>query len=72
MVDSLDAKLTENPDDLDGWLQLIRSYMVLNDKDRATAALKRGLVAFSADGEKGMQLLALAREVGLSTEGMTQ
>ncbi len=72
MVDSLDAKLTENPDDLDGWLRLIRSYMVLNDKDRATAALKRGLVAFPADGEKGMQLIALAREVGLSTEGMTQ
>jgi cytochrome c-type biogenesis protein CcmH len=72
MVDSLDAKLTENPDDLDGWLRLIRSYMVLNDKDRATAALKRGLAAFPADEAKGMQLLALAREVGLSTEGMTQ
>jgi cytochrome c-type biogenesis protein CcmH len=82
MVDSLDAKLTENPDNLDGWLRLVRSYMVLNDKDHAMAALKRGLAAFPADGEKGKQLLALARELGLSagatatdgkaTEGMTQ
>jgi cytochrome c-type biogenesis protein CcmH len=77
MVDSLDAKLTESPDNLDGWLRLVRSYMVLNDKDRATTALKRGLAAFPADGEKGKQLLALARELGLSfegmpTEGMTQ
>jgi cytochrome c-type biogenesis protein CcmH len=46
------------------------------------AALKRGLAAFPADSEKGKQLLALARELGLSagatatdakaTEGMTQ
>jgi cytochrome c-type biogenesis protein CcmH len=70
MVESLDAKLTENPDNLDGWLRLVRSYMVLNDKDHATAALKRGLAAFPADGEKGRQLLALAGELGLSAEGL--
>jgi cytochrome c-type biogenesis protein CcmH len=68
MVDSLDAKLTENPDNLDGWLRLVRSYMVLNDKDRAAAALKRGLTAFPADGEKGKQLVALAHELGLPAD----
>ncbi len=77
MVDSLDAKLTENPDNLDGWLRLVRSYMVLNDKDRAAAALQRGLAAFPADGEKGKQLVALARELGLpadatATQGTVQ
>jgi cytochrome c-type biogenesis protein CcmH len=72
MVDSLDAKLTENPNNLEGWLRLVRSYAVLNDKDRAADALKRGLAAFPGNGEQGRELLALARELGLATEGMTE
>jgi cytochrome c-type biogenesis protein CcmH len=72
MVESLDAKLTENPDNLEGWLRLVRSYAVLNDKVRAATALKRGLAAFPASGEQGRQLLALARELGIATEGMTE
>jgi cytochrome c-type biogenesis protein CcmH len=72
MVESLDAKLTENPNNLEGWLRLVRSYAVLNDKDRAADALKRGLTAFPGNGEQGKELLALARELGLATEGMTE
>lgn len=72
MVESLDAKLAENPDDLEGWLRLVRSYAVLNDKDHAVGALKRGLAVFPAKSDKGMQLLALARELGIATEGLTE
>jgi cytochrome c-type biogenesis protein CcmH len=72
MVESLDAKLTENPDNFEGWLRLVRSYTVLNDKDRAADALKRGLAAFPANGEQGKELLALARELGLATEGTAE
>lgn len=68
MVDSLDAKLKEDPKNFEGWMRLIRSYVVLNDKDRAVDALKRGLSAFPADGGQGQQLLALAKELGLPTE----
>jgi cytochrome c-type biogenesis protein CcmH len=68
MVDSLDAKLKEDPKNFEGWMRLIRSYVVLNDRDRAVDALKRGLTAFPADGGEGQQLLALARELGLPTE----
>jgi len=69
MVESLDAKLTADPDNFEGWMRLVRSYAVLNDKDRAAAALKRGLAAFPASGDQGRQLLALAREFGIATEG---
>ncbi|PDS28656.1 c-type cytochrome biogenesis protein CcmI [Rhizobium phaseoli] len=72
MVESLDAKLTAEPNNFEGWMRLIRSYAVLNDKDRAADALKRGLAAFPPADEQGRQLLALARELGIATEGMTQ
>ncbi|WP_446692583.1 c-type cytochrome biogenesis protein CcmI [Rhizobium laguerreae] len=72
MVESLDAKLREEPNNFEGWVRLVRSYAVLNDKDRAAGALKRGLAAFPPPGEQGRQLLALARELGVATEGATQ
>ena len=72
MVESLDAKLSEDPNNFEGWMRLVRSYAVLNDRDRAAGALKRGLAAFPPAGEQGRQLLALARELGIATEGMAQ
>ncbi|NKK70941.1 c-type cytochrome biogenesis protein CcmI [Rhizobium leguminosarum bv. viciae] len=72
MVTGLDAKLSESPDDLNGWLRLVRSYAVLNERSLADGALKRGLAAFPPPGEQGRQLLALARELGIATEGATQ
>jgi cytochrome c-type biogenesis protein CcmH len=68
MVETLDAKLKQDPDNFEGWLRLIRSYAVLNDRDRARDALKRGLAAFPAAGGQGQQLLALARELDLPLE----
>lgn len=72
MVESLDAKLAADPNNFEGWMRLVRSYAVLNDKDRAAGALKRGLAAFPASGEQGRQLLALAKELGIATEGLTE
>lgn len=72
MVDSLSARLKENPDNFDGWMRLIRSHSVLNDKRAAAAALKEGLKAFPAAGEEGQKLLALARELGVPAEGEVQ
>ncbi len=72
MVDSLDAKLKDDPNNLEGWLRLVRSYSVINEKDRAADALKRGLAAFPASGEQGKQLVALGRELGIDTEGTAQ
>lgn len=72
MVEGLASRLEEEPNNLDGWLRLIRSYSVLGDKEKATEALKRGLQTFPATGDEGRQLLALGREVGLAVDGVTQ
>ncbi|MGN6777174.1 c-type cytochrome biogenesis protein CcmI [Rhizobium sp.] len=72
MVDSLDAKLKQDPKNFEGWMRLIRSYAVLNDRERAADALKRGLATFPANGGEGQQLLALAKELGLPTEETQQ
>ncbi|TNM65632.1 c-type cytochrome biogenesis protein CcmI [Aliirhizobium smilacinae] len=70
MVDSLAARLEADPNNIEGWLRLVRSYMVLGDRDKAQAALKTGLGHFPADGNEGRQLAALAQETGLSAEGV--
>ena len=72
MVDGLAAQLQEDPDNLEGWLRLVRSYSVLGDKEKAAEALRTGLKNFPAEGDEGRQLIALAREVGLAVEGVTQ
>ncbi len=72
MVESLDGKLKENPNNFEGWMRLVRSYAMLNEADKARDALKTGLKSFPAEGEEGRQLLALARELGLSPQGVTQ
>ncbi|MEQ1407549.1 c-type cytochrome biogenesis protein CcmI [Neorhizobium sp. Rsf11] len=68
MVDSLAARLKEDPNNLEGWLRLVRSYTVLGDKEKAQEALKSGLKQFPSSGE----LVALANEMGLAVEGTTQ
>ncbi|WP_186376659.1 c-type cytochrome biogenesis protein CcmI [Agrobacterium sp. DE0009] len=66
MVASLDAKLKENPDDVEGWMRLMRAYSVLKNQAKAGEALRDGLQAFPPEGEEGRQLLALAKQLGVS------
>ncbi|SIR15450.1 cytochrome c-type biogenesis protein CcmH [Rhizobium sp. RU20A] len=66
MVDSLAARLKDDPKNFEGWARLIRSYVVLDQRDKAAEALGTGLKTFPADGAEGQQLLALAQELGLS------
>jgi cytochrome c-type biogenesis protein CcmH len=72
MVASLDARLKEDPNNFEGWMRLVRSYAMLKDTDRAEEALKDGLKAFPADGTQGRQLIAMAKELGLDVEEVSQ
>lgn len=65
MVDSLAARLEENPEDAEGWARLIRSYMVLNRVEDAGAALETARAEFSGDAEKLTIVETQARAVGL-------
>lgn len=49
MVEGLATRLQENPDDLDGWLRLIRSYKVLNEPAMAREAIAGARTAFAGD-----------------------
>lgn len=72
MVDSLDARLKDDPQNFEGWMRLVRSYVMLKEPDRATEALKSGLQAFPAAGAEGQQLITLARDLGLDVEEALQ
>jgi cytochrome c-type biogenesis protein CcmH len=49
MVEGLAARLADNPDDVDGWAQLIRSYIVLGRTDDARAALATARDVFTGN-----------------------
>jgi cytochrome c-type biogenesis protein CcmH len=72
MVDSLAERLKTEPDNIEGWLRLVRSYTVMGDPQKAGAALQAGLKTFPAEGEPGRRLLALARELNIPVEGVAQ
>ncbi len=62
MIDRLEARLAEEPGDIDGWLRLARSRAVLGEIDNAAVALERALRANPGDP----RLLAAFEEIGNS------
>lgn len=72
MVSGLDARLQENPDDLEGWLRLIRSYMVLGETGQASAAFESAKGVFPENSGQRRALLELAAALGLPTVGSTE
>ena len=67
MVEGLDARLKENPNDLAGWLRLIRARKVLGEEDKAKEALARARQVFSGNAEAVRRLEALAAQLGISS-----
>ncbi|MBB3978636.1 cytochrome c-type biogenesis protein CcmH [Rhizobium azooxidifex] len=72
MVDSLAARLKENPDNFEGWMRIIRSYVVLDQRRAAEEALAVALKSFPPESDNGRQLLALAGELRITAEGSGQ
>lgn len=68
MVEGLDAKLKQDPNNFEGWMRLVRSYAMLNEPDKAIAALKSALAAFPPEEVEGKQLIGVGRELGLPVE----
>jgi cytochrome c-type biogenesis protein CcmH len=65
MVERLDERLRENPQDGEGWKQLIRSHLVLGDANKARDALARAVEALGADTGQAKALIAFAASNGL-------
>jgi cytochrome c-type biogenesis protein CcmH len=65
MVARLAARLRQDGSDADGWQRLIRAYMVLGERDKATAALADARRAVSGEPDKLRQINELSRSFGL-------
>jgi cytochrome c-type biogenesis protein CcmH len=66
MVAGLDEKLRENPKDAEGWMRLMRSYVVLGKAVQAKDALQRGVAAFGGDSDEAKKLVAFAASLGVT------
>ncbi|UVK44506.1 c-type cytochrome biogenesis protein CcmI [Mesorhizobium sp. AR07] len=66
MVAGLDDKLRQNPRDPEGWMRLVRSYVVLGKTDQARDALGRAIAVFGADSDEAKKFTAFAASLGLT------
>jgi cytochrome c-type biogenesis protein CcmH len=63
MVERLAARLQKDGSDVDGWIQLVRSYTVLDDADKARAAEADARRALAVDAQKLARLDAGLKEI---------
>jgi cytochrome c-type biogenesis protein CcmH len=65
MVARLAARLKQDGSDVEGWLRLLRAYMVLGDKDQARSAATEARRALANDPDKLRRLDELIKGLGL-------
>jgi cytochrome c-type biogenesis protein CcmH len=65
MVERLATRLKQNGDDVEGWLRLVRAYMVMGDADKAKSAQSDARQAVAKDPERLRQLNEGLKNMGL-------
>ncbi len=65
MVARLAERLKQDGGDVEGWLRLLRAYMVLDDKEQARAAADEARRALASDPDKLRRVDELIKEMGL-------
>jgi cytochrome c-type biogenesis protein CcmH len=65
MVARLAERMQQDGSDIEGWLRLVRSYMVLGDRDKALAAVGDARRALAGDPEKLRKIDELVKGLGL-------
>jgi cytochrome c-type biogenesis protein CcmH len=65
MVERLATRLHEDGSDVDGWLRLLRAYMVLGERDKAKAAASEARGALVREPEKLKMLDEGIRDLGV-------
>jgi cytochrome c-type biogenesis protein CcmH len=65
MVDRLAVRLKQNGEDVEGWLRLVRAYLVLGDRDKAKGALGDARQAVGSNAERLKQLNEGLKNLGL-------
>jgi cytochrome c-type biogenesis protein CcmH len=65
MVARLADRLQQDGSDVEGWLRLVRAYVVLGERDKATAAAADARRALAAEPDKQRRVDELAKGLGL-------
>lgn len=65
MVARLAERLKKDGSDLDGWLQLMRSYVVLGERDKALSAAADARQAIGGDQDKRRRFDDFVKSLGL-------
>jgi cytochrome c-type biogenesis protein CcmH len=65
MVERLATRLKQNGDDVEGWLRLVRAYLVMGDQEKAKSAQSDARQAVSGDAERLRQLNDGLKNLGL-------
>jgi cytochrome c-type biogenesis protein CcmH len=65
MVERLATRLNQDGGDVDGWLRLIRAYVVLGEREKARSALSSARQAVANDRERVGRLSAGLTELGV-------
>src|SRR6478672_11361261 len=68
MVDGLADRLESSPRDVEGWTLLMRSRVVLGEREVAATAFRKALEVFKDDSEASGKITAAAIELGLKAE----
>jgi cytochrome c-type biogenesis protein CcmH len=68
MVERLAARLQQDGSDVDGWIRLVRSYMVLGEREKAHAAITDARRALKDEPEKLRRLDDGAKSLGISAD----
>jgi cytochrome c-type biogenesis protein CcmH/NrfG len=68
MVDGLANRLESSPRDVEGWTKLMRSRVVLGEREIATTAFRKALEVFKDDSAATGKITAAATELGLKAE----
>jgi cytochrome c-type biogenesis protein CcmH len=65
MVERLANRLKQNGDDVEGWLRLVRAYLVMGDREKARGALADARQAVANDAERLRELNEGLKKLGL-------
>jgi cytochrome c-type biogenesis protein CcmH len=65
MVSRLADRLKKDGSDFDGWMRLVRSYVVLGERDKAMSAVSEARAAIGSDAEKRRQFDDFVKSLGL-------
>ncbi|MCK1383013.1 c-type cytochrome biogenesis protein CcmI [Bradyrhizobium sp. 21] len=65
MVERLATRLKQNGDDVEGWLRLVRAYLVMGDRDKAVGASTDARQAVASDAARLRQLNEGLKTLGL-------